>query len=266
MNKQELQGAFSKIHASDALMKEVLSVEKEKRTVSFGWKHAVRLTAMVAVAAILVGVMAFWPGSSDPEKPGIIAVSGVMKAYACDLDSVEKEELSKYELTDTIDSYKRTLVPYTDVMGEAIPFTFRIPDDYYGKAEISFCVSMDYGMIYEENKIDTDPKSELTVYNGDTIRWMHGSMREAIDEIGHCGRFFANILIMADERIVGYGIIDFVFYNEEGMMPSFVTIGFSTVCFPMVDGEFQNVSEEYVWKQIEEYKRTKPEPEVIPMG
>lgn len=268
MNKQELKGAFSRIHASEELVKEVISVEHEQKTTWNVRRTLWRVAAVAAALAILVTALVFWPTGSSPEEPGIIAVPGVMKVYACALEETDEKELEEYELTDAVDSYKSVLVPYSNSMGEAIPFVFRIPDDYYGDAEIAVYVSVEYGWMYEDGNIENGVKKELSVSNEEMIRWTHGSMSEAIEKFGHGGRFYADIIIYADDQIVGYGIIDFVFYNPEGegLLPSFVTNGFMTVSFPLVDGEYQDVSEEYVWKQIEEYKRTKQELEVSPMG
>lgn len=222
----------------------------------------VRVAACAAVLALLVTAL-LWPTAPTTKDGEIIAVSGVVKAYACELEDVDINDLHKYELTDTVDSYKKVLVPYTNVMGGAIPFRLQIQEDYFGDAEITFRVSADYGWLFTQKD---SKKNELTVSNGDVMHWRNGSMTEATEKIGHCGRFYVNVLILADDRIVGYGIIDFAFYSIEGVMPSFVTDGFTTICFPLIDGKFQDVSEEYVWEQIEEYKRTKPAPEVVPMG
>ena len=90
---------------------------------------------------------------------------------------------------------------------------------------------------------------------------MHDSVDEAINTYGNEGRFYADIIIRIGDQIVGYGVIDFILYNPdvEDAWPSFVTDGFTTACFPMIDGQYQEVDREYVLKQIEEYKKWKAE-------
>lgn len=63
MYKQELKEAFSKLHASEDLMEEVLSLEKENRKSSNGRKMIWRVAACAAVLVLLVAV-AF--GNSEP--------------------------------------------------------------------------------------------------------------------------------------------------------------------------------------------------------
>ena len=65
MNKQELQGALSKIHASDDLIKEVLSVEmKHKKEVNIR-RITWRVAAIAAAVAILITAVALWPADEN---------------------------------------------------------------------------------------------------------------------------------------------------------------------------------------------------------
>ena len=258
MNKQELHEAFSQIHASDDLIGAVCALDKETKQRPNTWTIVRRVAAVAAVIAMLL-TAALWPMDSGTEEPGIVAVPGVLKVYACALeDRADISELQKYELTDTINSYRRVMVPHVSglAVGFGIPFTFQIPDDYFGDAKITFSVSVDYGYFCVD-RLENDTQEETVINNGETIRWLNGSLIEAEEKLGSGGRFFGNVIIYADKTIVGYGVIDFVYYAEDGMMPSFVTTGFTTICFPQIDGEYQNVSDEYVWKEIEKYKHTK---------
>ena len=58
MNKQEIQGAFSKIHVSDGLVEEVLSMKNEKKQICFSGQLA-RVAVIAAVIATLLATTAF---------------------------------------------------------------------------------------------------------------------------------------------------------------------------------------------------------------
>lgn len=64
MNKQELHEAFSNIHASDALKKQVLSAEMENKKSVNGWVLVRRAVACAAVLALLLTV--FLLDNSEP--------------------------------------------------------------------------------------------------------------------------------------------------------------------------------------------------------
>lgn len=256
MNRHEYHEALSSVRASDALLTQVLSLDEKKKPVINPWNTVRRLVAVAAVLAILLTAL-LWPVEEDE----YITAPGVLRVYACDIDELtDISELEEYELTDAIDSNQRTVVPHLSglVTGMCIPFTFQIDQNIYGDEEISFYVALDYGYIRFEQQGGEWYSRPVTVQNGDTIYWYFGSIEEADKRIGSCGKFYADVIIYAGEAIVGYGIINFVYYAEEGMLLSFVTTGCKTVCFPMVDGEYQDVSEEDVWRMIDEYKQAQP--------
>ena len=298
MHKREIKEAFSQLHASEDLVKEVIALKNEKKNDSRAWRMVARAAVCVAAVVAIVVTAVLWPRGEEPgEQMGmptvgttaaptqlpttlpdvptaptqtqgyeLVKLSGVLKVYGSDNKAATEEELKKYEMTDTIETYKTALVPMSDNMGFSIPFLFKFPEEYYGDADISFYISADYGYFHwYVDKFDGLHET-LSLKNEDCIYWRHSSMREATSRFGSKGNFYANIIIYADDRIVGYGIIDFIFYDlktEESMLASFVTTGFTTVCFPMVDGEYQNVTEEDVWKEIEAYKQMKAELEEV---
>ena len=257
-----------------------------------------RVAAVAAVVAMVIGLTAvLWDGTEPGEQMGmptvgttvaptqlpttlpdvptvptesqgyeLVKVSGVLKVYACDKENVSEEELKKYELTDTIDSYKTMIVPYTNFGGAAIPFVFSFPSNYFNNDDLKIEITTEYGHFYttKDGKVDLHAQ-KISIKNNEKIYWTHGSVDDAIVVYGDEGRFYADIIIWIENRIVGYGVVDFVFYNPDvvGARPSFVTTGFTTMCFPMIDGKYQNVTEEDVWKEIEAYKQMKAELEEV---
>ena len=74
MNKQELKAAFSKIHASDDLVKEVLAMKKEHKTVKFGRK----LFMAAVVAALLATAVLATPSAFNALSGGSIDTDGTL--------------------------------------------------------------------------------------------------------------------------------------------------------------------------------------------
>ena len=223
-------------------------MKKERNRFVFSWGRAIRLTAAAAVAvALLITGLTFWPatGNPDPEKPGIIAMPGVLKVYACEIESIEAEDLSHYELTDSKGFYQMITNPL--ISGRmCMPLTFRVPEDYFGKCEVTFEISSDYEGFFQNTILK----------NGESImldsRSLSDVMRTISSEVGDGGDFFLDIIIRADGMIAGYGVVSFCFCG-----PVSYAYEFSTVCFPAVDGQFQNIAIEYVLEQIDAYKQAK---------
>lgn len=219
------------------------------------WK---KVAAVAAVVALLIGVF-FGPGEYKEEDGQIIAVPGVLKVYATDLKNASVHELEKHELKEGIGGYG-SYIPYSN-LSRGIPLLFQIPNDYFGETEVTFSISADYGWFSNE---DAHAMDAITAKNGDSLWWACSPLSNEQEVVDKNGRFYGYVIIYAENKIVGYGIIDYYYFEpEDDMRPVFCAIGFSTVCFPLVDGEYQNVTEEYVWKQIEEYKRMKADEKVV---
>lgn len=252
MNKQAKERAlFAAISDIDpALIEEAAT--PPVRTIR---NRLVRLGAMAAVLALLLTGLLWLPKPMDSHN--IISAPGGLRVYASDLDYSDIAELSKYELNDAVDSYRGIVVPYTNFGGAPLPILFCFPNELYPNAHISINVSVEHGTFFtKKDGTVADCGSSIQVNNGEKVYWSHGSVEEARELYGSGGMFYASIILYADNNIVGYGIIDFVFYDPDlpGGRPSYVTDRLTAVCFPMVDGEYQNVPESYVWEKIAEHK------------
>ena len=257
MNKQELNGALSHIHASGDLKKEVLAM-KSKSKPDFRLM-AKRAALCAAVLVLLIGTVFFWPSGGKTDNGQIVAVPGVLKVYATELQNASVEELQKHELKEGIGGYG-SYIPYSN-LSRGIPLLFQIPNDYFGEAEVCFSISADYGWFSSEGVGATDA---ITVKNGDRLWWQCSPLSNEQEVVDKNDRFYGYVIIYADNNIVGYGVIDYYYLEPENdMRPVFCAIGFSTVCFPLVDGEYQDVTEEYVWKQIEEHRQRKSNEKVV---
>ena len=275
MYKREIKEAFSKLQASDQLVMEVLDMKQvTKQSRSIG-RIVGRVAACAATVALVIGMVALmWPREertgNQLEKPTsgmtatptlppetlpkkIYAESGILKVYGSSKVDATEEELKQYEMTDGIGSYGE-VITIGGGQKKGISLLFRFPEDYFGEAKIRFVVSADYGFVWEKEFQGLDC---IEVENGSLVWWRHGRLAEV--EESREGRFYANVIIYADDKAVGYGVIDFCFAIDNFNAPIFWTTSFTTVCYPLVDGEYQDVTEEYLWEQIAEYKKMKYE-------
>lgn len=252
MNKKELHAAFSAVHASEDLVKEVLSVEVENKKAVNGWVITRRAVACAAVLALLLTLL-FWPGETKTEDGEIIEAPGILKVYACDLEMVATENLEEYEWTENTFRWRGvwgvTISDSGDIPSFGRPITFLMPENYYGAAEVTFCVSSELEGFCEETELANGEVFYLT-------KQLDFLTKLRILEENADKDVYLDIIIYADEKIAGYGVMSFYMNGYNGCCYAYKC---ATVCFPMVDGEVQDVSEEYVWQQIKEYKQAQPE-------
>lgn len=255
----------------DALPDEMLSEAMGPyRPRSLGW-HIVRIAACLAIVIGLT--IALWPKEETPGaqlgtptewtteitapsatmQKTFFAAPGILKVYACNANGDSAEQSPMFELTDGINSWLPAWSPYVNVICHGITLRFQFPDDYYGEAKISFDLSADYGRFFNYKDFD-NAQSEMTISNNATVLWDG----EPFDEIASCLQpndvFYIYVIIRADSDVVGYGIIEVEYRKDSGLPAICYGKKFTTVCFPMVDGEFQNITEEYAWEQIERSK------------
>lgn len=251
MNEYKLAEALGSM--PDDLLQEATQIRKKPVK-----DRILRLIAIAAAVAILLTVFSFWSGHWESEKPATVVAPGVLKVYACDVEKMGTEEYKKFELKDGVGGYG-SYIPYSSLT-KNIPLYFEFPEDFYKDTKITFEISLDYGYFLKNHQV---LREEITAENGETLFWECSMLKNPGEVVDKNGRFYGYVIIYADDSIVGYGVIDFFFYDGENAPQVFSAIGFSTVCYPMVDGEYQVISEEYIWKQIEEYKKVKSEDKVV---
>ena len=127
---------------------------------------------------------------------------------------------------------------------------FNLSEECYPGMRITYDVSANYGAL--ELKFDaatsTLPLEYQTVYSW-TGKWVDGDL-DAI--LAMDGAIFVEAVIRADGHIVGFGIFE-IGGDGTGW---FALMRTETVIFPMVDGQLQNVTEEYVAEKLVELKQT----------
>lgn len=68
---------------------------------------------------------------------------------------------------------------------------------------------------------------------------------------------WVDILIRADDKIIGFAVLEIVDWVENGKL---VEGGYTiedryTEYYPLIDGQFQEISEDFVWQRIEQYHK-----------
>lgn len=218
-------------------------------------------TACAAVLALALLTGAF--GLLGQEE--YVVAPGILRVYAYDVtDGINAEDMTKNELTNSVTIRYREYSawsPIINVLCQGIPFYLEVPEGYFGDAEVTFELCADLGQfwIYNEDIDIRDTESSWVTYLGNTVTignkehiyWEgYGGCRIPLPDEGNFV-FFADILIRADGQIAGYGVIEFYYDDDDWMCIAF---NCTTYCFPMIDGQLQDVSEEYVSEQIAKIK------------
>ena len=246
-----------------------------------------RVAAVAAVVAMVIGLTAvLWDGTEPGEQMGmptvgttvaptqrpttlpdvptepaqkeIIETAGVLKLYACDAKNVSGDNIEQYELSSDKPFLLALWNPLINASNFALPLTFHISEDYFGTAEITFDICSEYGGFGQKPNDYENYRYQITLAEGNQLYFGGDSLWNAATDIGEGKSFFADIIIYADGKVVGYGVISFCFKGA-----TCYAYEFTTFCFPSVDGQLQDVSEEYVQLRIEEYKQKKNSTEVV---
>ena len=242
-------------------------------------KRLLRVAAIAAVLALLLTVLSFWSVGEENYVigPGLL----VVRAYAT--DKPELDDVSSIVLKQGI-ALPSEYVWRTDLShrGYGMPLTLSISEDAYPGMEISFEIlasdgcfrhfhfgfddrlpnislggngQIDEKTFYEVNKKGFLGNHFIVEY---TIYWHFANAVQDIEN----ERFilsdrrqpfaYADIIIWADENIVGYATVKFLDINEEnGMSRLYSASVLEAVSFPKVDGKFQDVSRQYVEEQFD---------------
>lgn len=254
MNKQDLQGTFSKIQTPDELLEEVCSLLSEKKVRPNTWKIVSRVAACAAVLAIMLTAL-LWPAKNGTDENTIISAPGILKVYACELDDVDPAQLAEYALIVGDTSYKSTYSPIVNLACGGSTLSFLTEEEMLEGHEITYDISINYGEIRKSgNKYPLEDKN-VTIGNGDTVYW---TVDEVIKMIStdyttemvkeKTSGVYADVIIKADGNIVGYAVFEMVCTLPE--IYFFNSILLRSVFYPKVDGEFQVITDEYVAEQI----------------
>ncbi len=268
MNEYRLAEALGGV--SDGLVQEAVEVKKKNP-----WgRRLLRIAAAAAAVAILVtAAIGLWPREDGIiTKPGLLTIT----AYAADG-------------TPFAVSSPNTVVPFSHYWAGVVswvpgcPITLSVSNEMYASDDITFDVSVDGGGYYIGEKESTGQMSgfyavlpeKFDVPNNSTIYW--STTYDPEDPLGPMFTdeiSYTKLIIFDGEYIVGYAIFCFrnitwaevsknlsseekekweqqYGFQEDQLTNSFRLEILDSVMFPMVDGEYQQITEEYVHQCIE---------------
>lgn len=282
MNKQEFNEAYSRVKASDDLIRETLALDKEKKTSP--WKTLRRVAACAAVLALLIGTMFFWPATEESYITG----PGLITVRAHELDEMGVASIDSIILEEGIEFTSTVVYDPTKSYRQHFPFSFSIDESLYLGMNITMEVSTNAGIFYKNDPYDPNMPTlpailqifgkyygqHFTVGIDKNLYWEpngfdYAYMAEQIEN-GNLdfnsaykdhdyvdNPSFIDVIIRADKYIVGYCIIAIREINENDGHPdrefSFEVL--TIVNFPEVDGKLQNVTFKYVQEEINRIHR-----------
>ena len=273
---------FEKMNAAmeqvtDDYLLEAEEYEKKSRPT---W---VRFAAAAAVLALVIGALSFWPAGEQEyvTGPGLLAIRANAAEVSEDIEEILLEE--GIILPATFEYRIDTNV------AEVLPITLSIPADAYPNMDITFEVSTMDGIFlkaepYDPNAPHNAPGATVldkivgTFYgqhfelpNNTSMEWTPAGLNydyvvaelkkgvtfdqlqdEKINTYFSNNPSYMDIIIKADQKIVGYAVIEIREVNGVlGMWARNFTIEvLKIISFPRVNGKLQKVSEEYVLSQI----------------
>lgn len=236
----------------------------------------VRVAACAAVLAILLTTL-LWPGQPKTENGQIVAMPGVLKAYACAVEeNAHPEQLKDYELTQgAVNLATNVWNPQCSIV-TGIPVLLWIQEPELSEHEITFQLRTNYGELYDRTYVSRDvfhdPNAmvvnkdaflgkQTTLHNKALFYWEGYELldmcegRTIGDVMDEIGPVYVEVIIRADEAIIGYAV--FEMYSMDDKEPAFMVRLKANTFYPKVDGQFQNVTEDYVCKAMEESKHKK---------
>lgn len=234
MNGKKLSAALTAL--PEDLVEEAM--EPGHRGRSFSW---LRLAACVA---IIIGLFfGFWP--TEPEivtAPGLLTVT----VYAMDENS-ETGYTSEVLETGVEISNNRWSIAQNFYPG--IPVNMVVSSEEFPAGKISFLVTVDAGVYIDWIKGEEQELPDQFERTNDTwIYWRAAYVEEFLTEA--FDHVYSDIIIYCEDNIVGYAVLRFDRVEGKGLTYTATLV--SSVYFPKQNGEYQEVTYEYVCECIAE--------------
>ena len=127
-----------------------------------------------------------------------------------------------------------------------VSFTPELDPDQWDAEKITFGVKAESGL-FMTNTSSANPNT-LTVDSGKTATWLpeEGQSQDYVVFTAWAGEHIVGYAVVKIQPAVGDAVVGGPMYEVE-------LLGSAT--FPLMDGQFQNVTEEYIQEQIDELKK-----------
>lgn len=240
---------------SDGMVTEAMRAYNRKRRKQKLW---LRVAMSAAALALIVGLL-FVPGGD-----GVVSTSG-LKVYALDAETHEagenaKEELKKHETIIHASSFS----PMLSLTGwEGIILSFEIEDPEIDLETVTITATATRSEVFHRKYNPDDFVDDVTLpttcvfSNGEVIRWTayytfaawnkqsELSMAEFVEQLGG---MYLDVVIRSGDHIIGYAVLEMWGWEQN---PGFSGKLLESAFYPLVNGEFQNITEEYVLECIQ---------------
>ena len=90
------------------------------------------------------------------------------------------------------------------------------------------------------------------------VRWrLHQTLLSGSDSNERPEHIWVDILIRADGNIVGFAVLELVdwIYNGNKLTDAYTIEDRYTEYYPLINGQFQDIDEDFVWQRIEQYHK-----------
>lgn len=250
---------------SDDYLESAVGVYERKRK---GRKIRRRVTACAIAVAILVTALAFWPAQDGTEKPAIIAMPGIIQAYACEASDPENGIVGiQHGLNIGANATQNTvLYPYM-YSSAGLGVTLKVEEEALQEHQISFDISCNSGALFIQERLYpsteryaydmVDCGQNHTIRNGETFFWRRELPEDCLLDpefslqtmLEEQNGLFLQVIIRADGNIVGFAVFEMICMDQS--MEFYGVTMRESVYYPKVDGQFQPITEEYVQEQIQ---------------
>lgn len=276
MEQGLIRSAFGAVEAPDALRQRVGNMTAEDRKEGKGNVKATTLRMVSFAVVVILLVMAFTPKAQE-EK--LVTAPGILRVYGCELEGKTAEELAEFEIVKGDMPYTKSNWCFIMSTAPGVYLSMQISEDFFPDCDITIDARADYGELtfYDlEDGQEVDRGKNKTVENGKTLVWTGRELLKFLgsegvesyaDELDKFGPVYVQLIAKADDHIVGYAVFRVVHTKplehidtEEELsawesIPIFGLELIESQSYPMIDGEFQKVTEEYIFRQIELCKR-----------
>lgn len=242
-------------------------------------KHRRNLAACAVVLALMVGVLFLWP-----REENYLIGSGLITVQAHGLDASGHVTPQSIPLEEGIQYTSEVVYDPTKSYRQHFPFSLSVAESSYPDMRITVEVFTNAGIFYKDTPYDPNAPTHpallqffsnyhgqhFTVDIDEKLYWKpegfdYAYMEERIkngerefdraykahDYVNNPS--FIDVIIRADENIIGYCVIAIREINEDDGHPdrefSFEVL--KMVNFPEVDGNLQNIPLRYVERQIQ---------------
>lgn len=256
MNSQEFDRALETI--SDPLIDSAArAYDRGKRRP--GYKKYLRIAAAAAAVVILLCVVM---GNRTREFTTMPCAFGISTHEYTSEGKFVEHKLSEDTVHQAWPAYDRTMniVP-------GLPLTFSTPEDASYTYEISvshgqfidwmYDITPDYGLLYRGDD-NGDLGQSFTLSQTRTVYWRPWETDPETNKVTTLSRditenIFVEVIVRTEGYIVGFAVLEI--FSPGGESIDFCIKLLDSASYPMVEGEFQAVTNEYIAKQFAKAER-----------